>query len=74
MRLAIFVAVAVGTYVAVLAVVLAITLAQGGGISCGADCPPIQDFLGDVAPWGAIVGVAASVICGALAALRRAQS
>ena len=67
----IFAAAAFATYALITILVLAITVAQGGGISCvEGNCPPIQDFIADQDPWPLIAGIGASLAAGLTAALR----
>jgi hypothetical protein len=70
-RVIIFAAAAVATYALITIMVLAITLGQGGGISCvEGNCPPIQDFVADHDPWPVVAGIGASLAVGLTAALR----
>ena len=70
-RVIIFGAAAFATYALITIVVFAVTLSQGGGISCvEGNCPPIQDFIADHDPWPVVAGVSASLAAGLTAALR----
>lgn len=70
-RVVIFAAVSLAAYVALTVIVLAITAAQGGGVSCvEGNCPPIQDFISDHEPWPLVAAIAASLAAGVIAGSR----
>ncbi len=54
--------IALAIYVGGLVVVLGIIFATGGGVSCNDDCVPLARLANDVAPWGMILWIAASLL------------
>lgn len=70
-HLAVFVAASLGTFLGLLALLIALALAEGHGlISCRGDCTPSQPLLGEVPPWRTIGAVLVSLAAGAIAAGR----
>ena len=70
-HLAIFVAASLGIFLGLLALLIAIAIAEGHGlISCREDCDPSQPLLGEVPPWRTIAAALLSLLAGAFAARR----
>jgi hypothetical protein len=70
-QIAVFIAASLAIFLGLLALLIALALADGHGlISCREDCSPSRPLLGEVPPWRTIVAALLSLTAGAVAARR----
>jgi hypothetical protein len=73
-RLAVFVVGSIGIFLGLLALLIAVAIAEGHGLlSCREDCSPSQPVLGEIPLWRTIAAVLLSFLAGAILTRRYAS-
>ena len=72
-RIAVFIGASLAMFLALLALLVAVAVAEGNGlISCRENCSPSDPVLGEIPAWRMVVATLLSVTAGAVAARRYA--